>query len=431
MNPTAQGTGCRRQPYGISKLVAEKIVISFNHKNYGPWQFTVFRIVFGLYLAVHFASLIPDAQEVFGPEGTIADPSGSLAWKILPNVLIYFASDQALQGFLIGLTLLSLAYAAGIARQVLALFLLYGWACLFNRNIFIANPSLPYVGWLLLASAVIKSGEPLSQWPKSKPDWKMNPWIFNGAWLILIIGYSFSGIQKAMAESWQNGHAIQYILELPTARDYWFKYFILSMPDIVLKLITWSALLLEILFLPLCMVRKTRTWAVLAMIGMHLGILSTVSTTDLTFGMLMIHFFVVEPDWGIQRAKKKVVFFDGVCGLCDIFVTFMVDADRENTLKFATQQGEAFQELKSRIDPSMGDSVFYLRGEKLYSRSTAALFAISDMGGIWKLSLLFFVVPRVLRNLVYDFVARNRYRVFGKRESCRVPTPEERARFIA
>lgn len=404
----------------------------FNHQNYGPWQFTLFRIIFGSYLAIHFATLIPYAQEVFGPLGMIPDPSQIPTHKIFPNLLNTISSTGGLQGFLVALTILSLAFATGVARQAVSLLLWYGWACLFNRNIFIANPSLPYVGWLLLACAVIRSGEPASIWPKRKLDWKMNPWIFNGAWMLLIVGYTFSGLHKAQAESWQNGMAIKYVLELPTTRDYWFKDLLLQFPDIFHQLNTWGTLALEIFFLPLCLFRRTRVYATILMIGMHLGILSTVSIADLTFGMLMFHLFVVEPDWGVERQTRKIIFFDGVCGLCDHFITFMVDADRENVLKFATQQGEAFQseEMKKLVKPEMGDSIFYLKGDKIFTKSTAVLTALSDMGGVWRLALILKIIPAPVRDYVYDLIAKNRYQLFGKHDSCRIPTPEERARFI-
>lgn len=404
----------------------------FNAEKYGPWQFSIFRIIFGTYLTVHFATLIPYAQEVFGPDGMISDPSQIPTHKIFPNVLNLLSSDFSLQGFLILMTVLSLAYTVGFARQAISLVLWYGWACLFNRNIFIANPSIPYVGWLLLATTVIRSGEPLSVWPKQNRPWQMNPWIFNGAWWLLIIGYTFSGVHKAMAESWQNGKALIYVLELPTTRDWWPKDVLLQLPEIFLRSMSWGTLALEILFLPLCLYKKTRVPATIAMIGMHVGILTTVSIADLTFGMFMIHLFVVESDWGVERDTKKVLFFDGVCGLCDHFITFMVDADRENVLKFATQQGDAFQtpDVKNKIDPKMGDSIFYLKGDKIYSKSSAVLTAMSDMGGIWKLLLFFKLIPAPIRDQVYDVVAKNRYKMFGKHETCRLPTPEERAKFL-
>lgn len=405
----------------------------FNSENYGPWQFVFFRVVFGLYMAVHFATLIPYAQEVFGPQGMVSDPTQILSYKIFPNILNHLSSDSSLQLFLGGMTLLSLAYAFGLARQAVALILWYGWACLFNRNIFIANPSLPYVGWLLLASAVIRSGEPMSIFPKARSDWKMNPWLFTGGWLLLIVGYTFSGLHKADAESWQNGLAIKYVLELPPSRDWWLRDTLLNLPEFMLRLITWGTLLLEILFLPLCLFKKTRLPATIGMLGMHLGILATVSIADLTFGMFMIHLFLVEPDWGIERKTRKVLFFDGVCGLCDHFITFMVDADRMHVLKFATQQGDTFksEEIQKMIKPEMGDSIFYLKGDKIYSKSSAVLTALSDMGGVWKLLLVFMIIPKPIRDVIYDLVAKNRYSIFGKHEACRLPTAEERAKFLA
>jgi predicted DCC family thiol-disulfide oxidoreductase YuxK len=128
----------------------------------------------------------------------------------------------------------------------------------------------------------------------------------------------------------------------------------------------------------------------------------------------------------------KIIFFDGLCGLCDHFVTFMLVADKKNVLKFAPQQGETFQsqEVKKYIRPEVGDSIFYLKGNKFYSKSTAVLTAMSDMGGIWKLASILKLIPTPLRDIIYDIVAKNRYRLFGKHESCRLPTPEEKSKFL-
>jgi predicted DCC family thiol-disulfide oxidoreductase YuxK len=135
----------------------------------------------------------------------------------------------------------------------------------------------------------------------------------------------------------------------------------------------------------------------------------------------------------MKLTDQKILFFDGVCGLCDQFITFMVDADRKNVLKFSTQQGEAFQatEVRNLITKEMGDSIFYFRQGKIYSKSTAVLTALSDMGGVWKLALFFKIIPRPIRDVIYGLVAKNRYKIFGKKETCRIPTPEERAKFLS
>jgi predicted DCC family thiol-disulfide oxidoreductase YuxK len=110
----------------------------------------------------------------------------------------------------------------------------------------------------------------------------------------------------------------------------------------------------------------------------------------------------------------------------------MVYADKKNVLRFATQQGETFQSpaVRSLITEEMGDSIFYLRDGKIFSKSTAVLMALSDLGGMWKVVIIFKLIPHPLRDLVYGVVAKNRYKLFGKYETCRLPTPEERAKFL-
>jgi len=128
---------------------------------------------------------------------------------------------------------------------------------------------------------------------------------------------------------------------------------------------------------------------------------------------------------------EPIVFFDGVCNLCNGSVNFLIDRDREKRLRFAPLQGRTFQELRAgRPDlPQLGTIV--LHDEKgLHFKSTAVLRVLRALGGVWRLTGVLFVVPRFLRDVVYDFVARHRYGWFGKSDSCRIPTPELRARFL-
>ena len=105
---------------------------------------------------------------------------------------------------------------------------------------------------------------------------------------------------------------------------------------------------------------------------------------------------------------------------------------KKNRLKFATQQGEFFNsaEIKTLMNPEMRESIFYLKGANIYFKSNAVLNALGDLGGMWRFIHLFKIIPGVFRNLIYDIIAKNRYRLFGKREMCRIPTPEEKEKFI-
>ncbi len=133
-----------------------------------------------------------------------------------------------------------------------------------------------------------------------------------------------------------------------------------------------------------------------------------------------------------------VLFFDGVCGLCDRAVKFILRRDREERFKFAPLQSDIARDLllPRNIDPSRLDTVvvvahFETPREEIYVRSRAALFAISELGGIYALIKPLTWLPSWLLDPLYALVAKVRYRLFGKADACMVPTPKERSRFLA
>jgi predicted DCC family thiol-disulfide oxidoreductase YuxK len=129
-----------------------------------------------------------------------------------------------------------------------------------------------------------------------------------------------------------------------------------------------------------------------------------------------------------------VVLFDGVCNLCSASVRFIVEHDRDAYFKFASLQSEAGKELLAahHISQPPGDptSIIVAEGDEVSQRSTAALRIARHLGFPWRLAWMFIIVPRALRDFFYDFVAKRRYRWFGKKDACMVPTPELRARFL-
>ncbi len=134
------------------------------------------------------------------------------------------------------------------------------------------------------------------------------------------------------------------------------------------------------------------------------------------------------------EASRPLVLFDGVCNLCNAAINFLIDHDPEATLRFASLQstGGRAAIVRSGGEPPEGDpsTILLIEGGRIYARSTAALRVARRLGWPYKLLYAFIVVPRPLRDAVYEWVARNRYRWFGKSEVCRVPTPELRARFM-
>ena len=128
--------------------------------------------------------------------------------------------------------------------------------------------------------------------------------------------------------------------------------------------------------------------------------------------------------------EAPVVLFDGVCNLCNASVQFILKYEKEPVFKFATLQDAKAQKLiKSHEPTSIADSVLLVQDGKLYQESTAALLIARRLNYFWILYYLIYL-PLWVRNPIYRFIARNRYRWFGKRESCMVPTEELKNRFL-
>lgn len=134
----------------------------------------------------------------------------------------------------------------------------------------------------------------------------------------------------------------------------------------------------------------------------------------------------------VQKAYK-IILFDGVCNLCNSSVQFVIKRDTENTFRFAALQSEIGQKLVAErgIDGSKTDSIILIEpGIAYYTKSDAALQIGRQLKGYRTISKILNLIPSALRNIVYDFVARNRYRWYGKRDECMVPTPELKAKFL-
>ena len=130
--------------------------------------------------------------------------------------------------------------------------------------------------------------------------------------------------------------------------------------------------------------------------------------------------------------EKKIILFDGVCNLCNSSVTFVIQRDKKDVFRFAALQEPVGQLLikKHQIDTSKTDSIILIDGNKAYVKSTAALKVARHLGGAYPLLYSFMIVPNFIRNWVYDYIAKNRYKWYGKKESCMIPTPELKSKFL-
>jgi predicted DCC family thiol-disulfide oxidoreductase YuxK len=127
-----------------------------------------------------------------------------------------------------------------------------------------------------------------------------------------------------------------------------------------------------------------------------------------------------------------IILFDGVCNFCNASINFVIDRDSKGIFKFAALQSEVGQEIlrKFSLKTQDFDSIIAIDGDNVFQKSDAALEIARRMDGLWKLCYVFKVIPSFLRNPIYDLIARNRYKIFGKTEACRIPTPELKARFL-
>ena len=127
-----------------------------------------------------------------------------------------------------------------------------------------------------------------------------------------------------------------------------------------------------------------------------------------------------------------VLLFDGVCNLCNGSVQWVLLHDRKAQFRFAALQSETGQALLRQfgLDPAQLDTVLLVDGDRIFLRSDAPLEIARRLGGGWALLYLFKVLPRPLRDAVYNWVARNRYHWFGRQEACMLPRPEWKGRFV-
>lgn len=402
-------------------------------------QYSLVRVALASYLAVHFAALVPWSAELFSREGMLPAGSASPLLRLFPNVL---ALDD---GRVTVLTLVALALVAslflaiGWFDRIAAVVIWYVLACLYGRSPLIANPSLPFVGWLLLAHACLPAA-PYGSWAARRRvdprgEWSMPRPIYAASWIVMAAGYSYSGWTKLLSPSWVDGSAMRRVLTNPLARATWIRTAALALPDFALRFASWGALALELLYLPLALSRRARPWIWTAMLLMHAGLLVLVDFADLSFGMICLHLFTFDPSWVRAAGEgKDVVFYDGSCGLCHRAVRFVVAEDRDAVFELAPLGGERFAAVYGDGEAALPDSiVVHTASGRTLVKARAALHVLARLGGYWRvISVIARLLPVRLLDVLYDLVASSRYRIFGREKAaCPILPPDLRSRFSA
>jgi predicted DCC family thiol-disulfide oxidoreductase YuxK len=134
----------------------------------------------------------------------------------------------------------------------------------------------------------------------------------------------------------------------------------------------------------------------------------------------------------VEPQHTDIVLFDGVCNLCSGSVLFIIKRDTNRIFKFASLQSDFGQQQleKFKVDKNLLHSIILIRGNEMFERSDAALEITKQLSGVWPVLYIFKILPRFLRDGIYNLIARNRYSLFGKKDVCWIPTPELKERFL-
>jgi predicted DCC family thiol-disulfide oxidoreductase YuxK len=129
---------------------------------------------------------------------------------------------------------------------------------------------------------------------------------------------------------------------------------------------------------------------------------------------------------------QSIILFDGVCNFCNGAVNFLIKKDKKSQLKFGAIQSEQGQELLRTYGLSTTEinTFIFIENKKAYTRSTAALKVSKYLGGLWPAFYGFIIVPKFIRDGIYNWIAKNRYKWFGQKDECMIPTPDVRQRFL-
>ncbi|KAB1158251.1 DUF393 domain-containing protein [Flavobacterium luteum] len=131
--------------------------------------------------------------------------------------------------------------------------------------------------------------------------------------------------------------------------------------------------------------------------------------------------------------NKKIILFDGVCNLCESSVQFVIQHDKKDVFRFVALQSELGQKIIHHIgiqDKNIDSVILYEPGVAYYYKSSAALQIAKNLGGFFHFGTFFKIIPTGLRNVLYDYIAKNRYGWYGKKSSCMIPTEELKAKFL-
>ncbi|WP_235010878.1 DCC1-like thiol-disulfide oxidoreductase family protein [Aquimarina sp. AU119] len=425
-----------------------------------PQRLALLRIATGLFSLWYLLSRF-DMLQKMGKNLEAFDPIGVLSWMKHP------ISPELFWWISIGVILLNILYiigwkfkSTGPAFAIVALlYFTYrnSWSMIYhNRNALILH--IIILG--LVASADAWSWD---SWKRTKKGFKIPKAHWQYGWPIQLIcavtvgSYFLSGIAKLagdLALEWANGSAMRSQVAVDAIRKEMLGSESAPLFDFLFEH-TWLFLGMGILTFvlelgaPLALVKRRwgMAWAALTWM-MHWGIffIMGISFRYQMSGLIFLSFFDLEKLWNPSRkekvseyAKKEtnngvskpVILFDGVCNLCNGWVKFILKREKNQQYLFASLQSETANKLLVDNNiPQNLSSIILIENNTIYHKSDAVLRICRNLNSPWHLGSFFGVIPKILRDFIYDIIAANRYRWFGKQQKCELPQTDQKMRFL-
>lgn len=300
------------------------------------------------------------------------------------------------------ISVLSLILASGYLVTVASATLFFIWLALFQLKAFPTNPAAFLILYALFFLATEKQE-------------KVKKFTYKMFWVLFIITVSFDLVT-----------ALNTVLDLfPFGMRYEHTY----LPPkswIQLRILT------NIVFLGGLMIVPVRFYAWLTLLIFHLAWMLKFGFSDFSSTLIFTLPFLFNPEWTTVPSDEKlkpIIFYDGICVLCNKLTNFLFKEDFAHHFYYAPLQGKTAKEKLPRADSTQMQSIVFFDENKSYYRLDAVILILSEVGGIWHLAKILWLIPKNIRDKIYSWVANNRYEWFGTLNYCPLPTPQERQYF--
>lgn len=378
--------------------------------SYSPVQFSIVRIILGLYLTQYFIRLIPHGTLLFSEQGMISDITLNYTYPFTFWFIEHFTHPLSVTTLLIALTILAILFTLGIHRKIVAALLWCGWVILFNLNNLTNDPSLAFIGLLLLVFAATSNGEPMlwnHRFLPADKNWEMSAIIYWGMWFVLCASFTISGLEKFASEMWRSGDALLTFYTGPIALSNQFVTWIITWPAGLHQALTWITLYSQVFAFAFLFFKRTRILFLITTIFLFAASLPVLDLMEVLVGMLIFYFFLFDINW-FQTNTHLTVWIDDNCPICRTFAAGVKGEDINNRITILPFSDASLMEHLSHQEIiAMKEMVAY-DGEHIFRGDKAVIKSLTHLGGIWICSYILYVIPKRIRRYIYRKIAKNR-----------------------